>query len=212
MSDFFFQAFVTLLVIVNPFSVVPVFVSLTQNDSLETKHKIAKKACLISVVLLLLFAFLGDWLLTLMRISPEAFRITGGLLLLLAAIQMVLSDRPASSISSSSEGVSASKCQDISVYPLAIPLLAGPGALTTVALLMRRAHEMPFYAEASIIGVVLLVSAISLMCLLVGDRLMRILGDTGTNVLTRVFGIILSAVAINNIIDGLVAVIKQAHV
>ncbi|MDP3371581.1 MAG: MarC family protein [Candidatus Paracaedibacteraceae bacterium] len=210
MSDFIFQAFVTLLVIVNPFSVVPVFVSLTQNDSIEVKRKVAKKACLISVVLLLLFAFLGDWLLTLMHISPEAFRITGGLLLLLAAIQMVLSDRKSSPVSSS-EKIGSNTCEDVAVYPLAIPLLAGPGALTTVALLMRRAHDMPFYAEASIIGVVLLISAISLMCLLIGDRLMRVLGDTGTNVLTRVFGIILSAVAINNIIDGLVSVIKQAH-
>jgi multiple antibiotic resistance protein len=210
MNDFLLTAFVTLLVIVNPFSVVPIFVSLTQGDSFAAKKKIAKKACLISISLLLFFAFAGDKLLELMRISKEAFKITGGLLLLLAAIKMVLSESGVRAPEADKEGESAK--QDISVYPLAIPLLAGPGALTTVVLLMREASRTHFHAQLGVIGVIFVVTAISLTSLLLGDRLMRILGDTGTNVLTRVFGIILAAVSIDNILKGVVAVIKLAQV
>ncbi|MES2252920.1 MAG: MarC family protein [Pseudomonadota bacterium] len=204
--EFLLQAFVTLLVIVNPFSVVPIFVSLTQGDSFAVKRKVAKRACLISISLLLFFAFAGDKLLELMRISPQAFRITGGLLLLLTAIKMVISEvgkRPASS-----DDAETASTNDVSVYPLAIPLLAGPGALTTVVLLMQEATAMHLHMAFGVIAIVCLVSAFAWGCLLLGDRLMRILGDTGTNVLTRVFGIILAAVSIDNIIKGVVAVFK----
>ncbi len=211
MNEFFLQALVTLLVIINPFAVVPIFVSLTQDDSFAVKKKIAKKACLISIILLLSFAFAGDKLLDLMRISPEAFRITGGFLLLLAAIDMVLSKGGSSKSSGDSSGV-MDKHDDISVYPLAIPLLAGPGALTSTVLLMREAHNIHLSAEISVIAVVILVMIITLTSLLLGDRLMKILGVTGTNVLTRVCGIILSAVSIDNIIKGVVAVFKLAKV
>ena len=156
------------------------------------------------------FAFAGDKLLDLMRISPEAFRITGGFLLLLAAIDMVLSK--GGSTSSGDAKADAHKHGDICVYPLAIPLLAGPGALTSTVLLMREAHTMHFNAEIGVICVVLAVSAITLTSLLLGDRLMKILGTTGTNVLTRVCGIILSAVSIDNIIKGVITVIKLAKV
>jgi multiple antibiotic resistance protein len=212
MNEFLLQAFVTLLVIVNPFAVAPIFVSLTQDDSFAIKKKIAKKACLISVILLLSFAFAGDKLLDLMRISPEAFRITGGFLLLLAAIDMVLSKGGCAPEPSGDAKRDAHKRDDICVYPLAIPLLAGPGALTSTVLLMREAHTMHFNAEMGVICVVLAVSAITLTSLLLGDRLMKILGTTGTNVLTRVCGIILSAVSIDNIIKGLITVIKLAKV
>ena len=212
-NEFFLQAFVTLLVIVNPFSVVPIFVSLTQNDSVSVRRKVAKKACLISITLLLSFAFAGDMLLDLMRISPEAFRITGSLLLLLAAIDMVLSKGVcASNSSNQDESIDAGKRDDVSVFPLSIPLLAGPGALTTVVLLMREATELNFQAVIGVICVVFLVITIAWGSLLIGDRLMRVLGMTGTNVLTRVFGIILAAVSIDGILKGLIAVFKLAKV
>lgn len=213
MNEFLLQAFVTLLVIVNPFSVVPIFVSLTQNDSVSVKRKVAKKACLISITLLLSFAFTGDMLLDSMRISPEAFRITGGLLLLLAAINMVLAKGGCARQPSNSDvNVDSNGRDDISVYPLSIPLLAGPGALTTVVLLMREATELHFQAVVGVVCVVILVIAISWISLLIGERLMRVLGVTGTNVLTRVFGIILAAVSIDGIIKGLIAIIKYARV
>ncbi len=212
-NEFFLQAFVTLLVIVNPFSVVPIFVSLTQNDSVSVRRKVAKKACLISITLLLSFAFAGDMLLDLMRISPEAFRITGSLLLLLAAIDMVLSKGVCASNSSNQDAsIDAGKRDDVSVFPLSIPLLAGPGALTTVVLLMREATELNFQAVIGVICVVFLVITIAWGSLLIGDRLMRVLGMTGTNVLTRVFGIILAAVSIDGILKGLIAVFKLAKV
>lgn len=212
MNEFLLQAFVTLLVIVNPFAVAPIFVSLTQNDTLTVKRRVAKKACLISVILLLAFAFAGDKLLDLMRISPEAFRITGGFLLLLAAIDMVLSKGGCAPEQSGDSKRDGHKHDDICVYPLAIPLLSGPGALTSTVLLMREAHTLHFHAEIGVICVVLAVSAITLISLLLADRLMKVLGVTGTNVLTRVCGIILSAVSIDTIIKGVITVIKLSKV
>ena len=207
MNEFLLQAFVIMLVIVNPFAAVPVFVSLTQNDSFDTKKKVAKKTCFISVVLLLVFAFTGDKILDLMRISPDAFRITGGFLLLLAAINMVMSK----DTGSSDQGSGSPKYDDISVFPLSIPLLAGPGALTSVVLLMREAQEMSISACFGLIAVLIVVVLITLGSLLVGDRLMRILGTTGTSVLTRVFGIIIAAVSIDSIIKGVLSVVKGIH-
>lgn len=213
MNEFLLQAFVMLLVIINPFAVVPIFVSLTRNDSAVVKKRIAKKACLISITLLLSFGFAGDLLFDLMRISPEAFRITGSLLLLLAAIEMVLSKGGCADNSRNHDVSSdAGKYEDISVYPLSIPLLSGPGALTTVVLLMREATEVSFQAVGGVVCVVFLVIAISWSGLLLGDRLMRVLGVTGTNVLTRVCGIILAAVSIDGILKGLIAVFKLAKV
>jgi multiple antibiotic resistance protein len=205
MYEFLLQAFVILLVIVNPFAVVPVFVSLTQGDSLAIKKKVAQKACLISVSLLLVFSFIGDKLLDLMRISPEAFRITGGLLLLLAAIEMVMSKGSAAQSNASG----GQTYEDISVFPLAIPLLAGPGSLTSVVLLMREAQEMHFQVPIGLIAVVLIVTVVTYLSLMIGDRLVRMLGSTGSNVLTRVFGIIIAAVSIDCIIKGVVSVCKS---
>ncbi|MDP5370112.1 MAG: MarC family protein [Pseudomonadota bacterium] len=213
MNEFLLQAFVMLLVIINPFAVVPIFVSLTRNDSVSVRRKVAKKACLISITLLLSFAFAGDMLLDLMRISPEAFRITGSLLLLLAAIEMVLSKGGCADNSQNHDVSSdAGRYEDISVYPLSIPLLSGPGALTTVVLLMREATEISFQAVSGVVCVVFLVIAISWGGLLLGDRLMRVIGITGTNVLTRVCGIILAAVSIDGILKVLIAVFKLAKV
>jgi multiple antibiotic resistance protein len=97
---------------------------------------------------------------------------------------------------------------DVSVFPLAIPMIAGPGALTSLVVLMRQAETMPYYMTPGVVIVLLIVLIITYISLLLGDQLMRILGVTGTNVLTRVFGIILAALAVQSIINGIVIVLK----
>ncbi len=210
MHEFLWQALVTLLVIINPISVIPIFVSLTQNETAAGRRKVARKTCFIGVVLLLSFAFAGDFLLTSMKISEPAFRITGGLLLLLAAINMVISkgsDDDKSSPSTASE--ESSHKNDVSVYPLAIPLLVGPGALTTTVILMHQAESISVATQGAFIILLLCVMIITFTCLFVGERIMHIIGTTGTNVLTRVCGIILSAVSIESIIKGVIGIAKM---
>ena len=209
MNEFLSQAFVTLLVIIDPFAVVPVFVSLTRNETAAVKLRTAKKACTIAAIILFSFAFLGDKLLDLMSISEPAFRIAGGFLLLLAAIEMVVVHDSGFRSPTGDETKEAGNRNDISVFPLAIPLIAGPGALTSVVVLMRQAETINYKAQIGVVLLMLLVVAITFFSLRIGNRMMKILGITGTNVLTRVFGVILAALAVQNMIHGISVVLKD---
>lgn len=208
MQEFLWQAFVTLFVIIDPFAVVPMFVSLTRNETTVHKRRTALKATVIATVLLFIFAFIGDKLLDAMDISEPAFRIAGGFLLLLAAIEMVVARTSGIRSTTGDEDEEASHKDDISVFPLAIPLIAGPGALTSIVVLMRQAEDISMLAQTGVIAVLVVVLLITYVSLLLGDRILKILGVTGTNVLTRVFGIILAALAIQNIINGIKLIVK----
>ncbi|NBT85139.1 MAG: MarC family protein [Alphaproteobacteria bacterium] len=210
MHEFLWQTFVTLLVVIDPFAVVPVFISLTRNDSTTLKRKTAKKACLIGACLLVSFAFLGDKLLNAMNITEPAFRIAGGFLLLLAAIEMVVAKNTGLRSPTGDETKEAIQRDDISVFPLAIPLIAGPGAITSTVVLMRQAESMGYLVQAGVVILAVFVIYITYLALKQGDRIMKLLGVTGTNVLTRVFGIILAALAVENILTGLTIFIKGA--
>lgn len=210
MHEFLWQTFVTLLVVIDPFAVVPVFISLTRNDSTTLKRKTAKKACLIGACLLVSFAFLGDKLLNAMNITEPAFRIAGGFLLLLAAIEMVVAKNTGLRSPTGDETKEAIQRDDISVFPLAIPLIAGPGAITSTVVLMRQAESMGYLVQAGVVILAVFVIYITYLALKQGDRIMKLLGVTGTNVLTRVFGIILAALAVENILTGLTIFIKSA--
>ncbi|MBM3633344.1 MAG: NAAT family transporter [Alphaproteobacteria bacterium] len=209
MSQFLWQAFVTLFVIIDPFAVVPMFVALTRNESAISKRRTASKSTIIATILLLSFAFVGDKLLDAMSISEPAFRIAGGFLLLLAAIDMVVARTSGIRSTTGDEAEEAAHRDDISVFPLAIPLIAGPGALTSIVVLMRQAEVIGFKAEMGVVFILMGVLLFTYFSLLVGDKVMKILGVTGTNVLTRVFGIILAALAVQNIINGITMVVKD---
>lgn len=208
MTKFLWQAFITLIVIIDPFAVVPTFVGLTRNESAAYKRRTATRASIIATVVLLSFAFIGDTLLSLLGITEAAFRIAGGFLLLLAAIEMVVASTTGFRSTTGDEAEEAELRDDISVFPMAIPLIAGPGALTSIVALMREAEGMndPLPAQLGVIGMLVLVLLITYISLRLGDQLMRLLGVTGTNVLTRVFGIILAALAVQSIIIGITKV------
>jgi multiple antibiotic resistance protein len=208
MSDFLWQAFVTLLVIIDPFMIVPVFISLTRNDSSKLREKTAKKSCIIAAVLLVFFGLAGDKLLDVMGISEPAFRIAGGFLLLLAGIEMVMAKSTGSRTPTNDEEKEAIDSEDISVFPLAIPLIAGPGAMTSIVVLMREAESIHFTAEVSVILIAIFVLALTYIAMRLGEKLMKILGVTGMNVLTRVFGVIVAALATQHIVHGVTAVVK----
>lgn len=202
--DFLTQSFITLLVIINPFAVVPIFLALTQKDGNDIKKKVAFRSCMISMLLLCSFSFLGDYILDVTKISVGAFRITGGFLLLLSAIEMVRSnvDDLIKKCTNTDSNLDQ-RINEIAVFPLSIPFLAGPGALTSVVILMREAGEISCQAQIGLIVVIVVLIIFAYYCLRMSQLLIKVLGLMGTNLLTKVFGIILSALSIQSIINGI---------
>lgn len=196
--DFLIGTFLTLFVIIDPPGLVPIFIGLTQRSDAAGRRRIALKSCLISLVVLLSFAFIGDFILDGLKISVPSFRIAGGLLLLLAAINMVMGHTDTPKNETESKGRIH---DDVAVFPLAIPLIAGPGSLVTVVLLMRELTNN-YMMQAGIVGVLVLILATTYVCLRLSEPILKIIGPTGGNVLTRVLGIILAALAIQFIVDG----------
>jgi multiple antibiotic resistance protein len=193
--------FVVFFVVVDPLSLIPLFAGLTQGSSARYKKKMAGKASVIALVICVLFALAGARFLGLMGISLSAFRIAGGTLLFLIALDMVFA-RPSGTRSTSSERGEAKRREDISVFPLAFPFIAGPGALATILLAVGEVDAKPLLF-AGFLGVVGLVLIICWVLMLATPRLMKVLGVTGANVVSRLSGVILAALAVQFIVDGI---------
>jgi multiple antibiotic resistance protein len=195
--------FVVFFVVVDPVSLIPLFTGLTAGASTSYKRRMAVKAVTISAAILLVFALGGAAFLQLMGISLEAFRIFGGLLLFLLALEMVFA-RESGTRTSSDEAAESRRRADISVFPLAFPFIAGPGALATILLWFGRI-QLPGQAAlfAGFIAAAALVLAIVVALLWVAEPLMRVIGVTGANVASRILGVILGALAVQFVLDGL---------
>ncbi len=202
MMNSYLNAFISLLVVIDPVALVPIFMSLTQRMTTSERNKAAHKSCWISAILLLLFAFGGEMLLKLMGISEAAFQIAGGFLLMIAAVEMVIAQHTGMTSTTAPEEREANISRDITVFPLAIPLISGPGALATVVLVMQEGEES-YLHQLIIVGIVLVVMGITFLSLRAATFIQKILGVTGSNVITRVFGIILTALATQFIITGI---------
>lgn len=196
--------FIVLLVVVDPVGVTPVFGALTRGGGELHRRRMALKGTLLAAAILLMFALIGDWLLTTLGITLPAFKIAGGVLLFLIAIDMVFARQSGGRSATGREQEEARYKEDISVFPLAFPLIAGPGALTTVLLMVGETRGHPLFF-AALIGVLLAVLLLVLICLLLAGRLMLLLGETGANVMDRLFGVILAALAVQFVMDGLKA-------
>jgi multiple antibiotic resistance protein len=197
-------SFVALFVIIDPIGTAALFVGLTRGLTEPAGRRVAYRAVLIAGILLLIFAFGGNALLRGLAIGLPAFRIAGGVLLFLVAVDMVFARSSGVRALTAQESQEVDPSHDISVFPLAIPLIAGPGALTTMVLLMGQAGADPL-VRASVILMLALVLAITLGFLLMATRIVRLLGTTGVNVVSRVLGVLLAAVATQLVLDGLVS-------
>jgi multiple antibiotic resistance protein len=195
--------FVVFFVVVEPVSLIPLFTSITAGAATAYKRRMALKAVSVAAAILVLFSLGGAPFLALMGISLEAFRIFGGLLLFLLALEMVFA-RESGTRTSSSEAAESRRRADISVFPLAFPFIAGPGALATI-LLWFGPLQLP--AQSALFGAyliaVLLVLVIALVLMLLAEPLMRVIGVTGANVASRLLGVILGALAVQFVLDGL---------
>lgn len=202
MEAFLIHPFVTLFVVIDPIGTAPLFASLTQGAAAGQRRAMALRGTFLAAVILIAFAVLGEPLLRALGVGLPAFQVGGGILLLLLSIDMVFARKSGGSNPTEVEEKEAMRREDVSVFPLAFPLIAGPGAMTSVVLLAGPGLDEPTRIGA-LLGVLLLVLAITLALLLVAGRLASLLGVTGVNVVGRIFGVILAALASQFIMDGL---------
>jgi multiple antibiotic resistance protein len=202
--DYLVSAFVTLLVVVDPVGLAPVFVGLTAGLPENARRRVALRACLIAGAILLGVAIAGDFVLRNLGITPPAFEIAGGLLLFLIGTEMVLGTRLQGQ-SKTAEQAIEEHVRNIAAFPLAIPLMAGPGAIAATVLLSAAAYTPAMFAL--LILVIAAVCAITLAVFFFATQIARVLGITGNVVLSRLLGIILAALAVQYVIDGVRAVI-----
>jgi multiple antibiotic resistance protein len=197
----FIKFFVVFFVVVEPVSLIPLFAGLTEGANEAYKRLMAFKASAISLGICILFALVGAKFLDVMGISLNSFRIAGGTLLFLISLDMVFA-RTSGTRSTTPEQEESMKREDISVFPLAFPFIAGPGALATILLTAGEVWGRPVLF-AGFLGVVALVIAVCLAVMLAAPRLMNVLGVTGAAVMNRLSGVILAALAVQFITDGI---------
>lgn len=202
MADLALHSFLTFLVVLDPPGVAAVFAALSFGHDAAERRRMALRGVGIAALVLLLFALSGEALLDALGISFGALRISGGVLLFLLALDMVFARPSGLRSMTQSEDREAHERADISVFPLAIPLIAGPGAIVSLLLLMAQAQGRPA-AQALVIAIMIAVLLLVLAALLIAARLLRLLGETGVNVVGRVLGILLVALAVQFILDGL---------
>jgi multiple antibiotic resistance protein len=207
MLETYIIAVTTFFATIGPIDVAVVFAGLTSDKSTAAKRKIAIKGVLIATSLLLLFALLGERLLTSLGITLAALRTAGGILLLLIGIDMVFARVSGGTSTTPDEAEEAESSQDISVFPLATPLIAGPGAIGAVILLMANVEGDLAKQSMVVFGLLSLMLG-TFVAILGASQLHRLLGVTGLHVITRIFGVILSALAVQFMFDG----IKQSGV
>ena len=198
--EFIISALVTLLVVVDPLGLVPAFLGITSDLPAQTRRNVALRACLIAAAILAGSALIGDWLLRTLSISLPAFRIAGGLLLFSIASEMVFGVRTERQSRQAEEAVEE-HVRNIAAFPLAIPLMAGPGAITATVLLAGRDAGDPARLGL-LLGVIAMVLMVCFIVFVLATPIARMLGNTANIVLSRLFGVLLAALAVQFVIDG----------
>ena len=195
-TAFLITAFVTMFVVIDPIGLAPLFLALTQGMTAQQRRAIALRSCALAMIFLTLFALGGEAVLGFIGISMPAFRVAGGILLFLTALEMLFERR-----TKRREGQSETHPDDPSVFPLAIPLISGPGAIASVILLTGQRPGVE--GLALVLAITALVIASCLLLFLASGLIERALGRTGVNVVTRLLGMLLAALAVQFVLDGL---------
>lgn len=201
MIELFLSAFVTLFVVIDPPGCAPIYAGLTSEASAPQKRAMAVRACLIAGAILLVFALFGQELLAALHIELDAFRIAGGIMLFMIAIEMVFEKRTRRREERVEKMRETPEIEDVSVFPMAMPMLAGPGAIASVMLLQSGASGIE--STLVILAALLAVLFITLLALLAASPLMKLVGAQVEAVITRLLGVLLAALAAQYIIDGL---------
>ena len=201
MTELFISAFITLFVVIDPPGCAPIYAGLTKGASPSQARSMALRATVIATAILLVFALFGQQLLGALHIELDSFRIAGGLMLFFIAFDMVFEKRTQRREERAEKIAATPEIEDVSVFPMAMPMLAGPGAIAAIMLLMNEAAD---WNERGVVlaalGAVLLITAAALVA---AGPLIRVLGDRVEAVITRLLGVLLAALAAQYVIDGL---------
>jgi multiple antibiotic resistance protein len=201
MIELFVSSFVTFLVVIDPPGCAPIFASLTKEESASHRRAMALRSAAIGAGILLFFGLLGEDLLKALGISLAAFRIAGGIMLFLIALEMVFEKRTQRRENRAQEVNATPEHEDISVFPMAIPMIAGPGSIASVMLLMARSNGLN--ESLVVLGALVAVLVLTLLSLLAAGPLMRLLGHKMEAMITRLLGVVLAALAAQFVIDGI---------
>ncbi|MDZ4275821.1 MAG: MarC family protein [Erythrobacter sp.] len=201
MTELFFSAFVTFFVVIDPPGCAPIYAGLTKGASAGQARSMALRATFIATIILLIFALFGQQLLGALHIELNSFRIAGGLMLFFIAFDMVFEKRTQRREERAEKVAASPEIEDVSVFPMAMPMLAGPGAIAAVMLLMNEADGLAQSFE--VLGALAAVLVITGAALVAAGPLIRLLGDKVEAVITRLLGVLLAALAAQYVIDGL---------
>lgn len=203
MLDLFISAFVTLFVVIDPPGCAPIYASLTSGANAAQRRSMAIRATLIAGAILIFFALLGEALLAFLHIDLDSFRIAGGIMLFIIAVDMVFEKRTERREQRAEKIIATPEVEDVSVFPMAMPMIAGPGSIASVMLLVSQNQGID---RASVIfGALLAVLLLTMAALLAAGPLMRVMGQKAEAVITRLLGVLLAALAAQFVIDGLKA-------
>lgn len=201
MVELFVSAFITLFVVIDPPGCAPIYAGLTKGASAAQARSMAIRACVISLAILLVFALFGQELLGALHIELDAFRIAGGLMLFWIAFEMVFEKRTQRREERAEKIAATPEIEDVAVFPMAMPMLAGPGAIAAIMLLMNAAQTTE--ETLVVLGALVAVLLITMAALIAAGPLMRLFGAPVEAVITRLLGVLLAALAAQYVIDGL---------
>lgn len=203
MLELFLSAFITLFVVIDPPGCAPIYASLTNGASAAQRRSMAVRAVTVATAILLVFALFGEDLLRTLGISLASFRIAGGIMLFFIAMDMVFEKRTQRREGRAQKIMETPEVEDVSIFPMAMPMIAGPGSIASVMLMMARSEGMS--ESLVVLSAMALVLALMLGSLLLAGPLMRLLGQKIEAVITRLLGVLLAALATQFVIDGLKA-------
>lgn len=202
MIELFISAFATFFVVIDPPGCAPIFASLTSGASATQRRIMAIRSIVVAASILIVFAVFGEAFLGALGVSLDAFRIAGGIMLFMIALEMVFEKRTERR-ENRAQDVMAQEPEDISIFPMGIPMIAGPGSIASAMLLTSRSNGLP--ESLIVLGALAAVLLLTLLCLLIAGPLMKLVGNRLEAMITRLLGVILAALAAQFVIDGIKA-------
>lgn len=201
MIELFVSAFVTLFVVIDPPGCAPIYASMTTGANAQQRRSMAFRAVIVAGGILLVFALFGEVLLSALHIELNSFRIAGGIMLFLIALDMVFEKRTERREQRAQKVMETPEIEDVSIFPMAMPMIAGPGSIASVMLLVSQNSGLD--RALTILAALLAVLLLTLVALLTAGPLMKLLGAKAEAVITRLLGVLLAALAAQFVIDGL---------
>ena len=201
MIELYLSALVAFFVVIDPPGCAPIYAGLTNGASPANRRSMAIRAVVVASIILFVFAAVGEALLNALGVSLSAFRIAGGIMLFLIALEMVFEKRTERREDRAAKVASTPEVEDVSIFPMAMPMIAGPGSIASVMLMMSRNHGVE--KVAVVLAALATILALTLVALLAAGPLMRLLGARIEAVITRILGVLLGALAVQFVIDGI---------